>query len=214
MRYFFFLLVLFSFSCNDLSVTSEKKVFKYNEISEINTLDPIYSRDLAHVWVVSQLYNGLVTFDTNMQIIPSVAKSWSISENKLEYRFNLNTNVCFHSSEFFKKENRRVIADDFVYSFDRILDKNNLSPGKWVFNLVDKYYSTNDSTLIIKLLEPFSPFLGILAMQYCSVVPHEVVENSNFNKNPIGTGPFKFHKWDYGNKLVFRKNDNFVKNYY
>ena len=106
MRYFFFLLVLFSFSCNDLSVTSEKKVFKYNEISEINTLDPIYSRDLAHVWVVSQLYNGLVTFDTNMQIIPSVAKSWSISENKLEYRFNLNTNVCFHSSEFFKKENR------------------------------------------------------------------------------------------------------------
>ena len=104
MRYFFFLLVLFSFSCNDLSVMSEKKVFKYNEISEINTLDPIYSRDLAHVWVVSQLYNGLVTFDTNMQIIPSVAKSWSISENKLEYRFNLNTNVYFHDSEFFKKK--------------------------------------------------------------------------------------------------------------
>ena len=212
MRYFFFLLVLFSFSCNDLSVTSEKEVFKYNEISEINTLDPIYSRDLAHVWAVSQLYNGLVTFDTNMQIIPSVAKSWSISENKLEYRFNLNNNVYFHSSKFFKNENRRVIADDFVYSFDRILDKNNLSPGKWVFNLVDKYYSTNDSTLIIKLLEPFSPFLGILAMQYCSVVPHEVVENSNFNKNPIGTGPFKFHKWDYGNKLVFRKNDNYFEN--
>ena len=58
-----------------------------------------------------------------------------------------------------KKENRRVIANDFIYSFDRILDKNNLSPGKWVFNLVDKYYSTNDSTLIIKLIEPFSPFL-------------------------------------------------------
>ena len=49
-------------------------------------------------------------------------------------------------------------------------------------------------------------------MQYCSVVPHEVVENSNFNKNPIGTGPFKFHKWDYGNKLVFRKNDNYFEN--
>ena len=87
MRYFFFLLVLFSFSCNDLNVISDKKVFKYNEISEINTLDPIYSRDLAHVWVVSQLYNGLVTFDTNMQIIPSVAKVG------LFLRINLNIDL-------------------------------------------------------------------------------------------------------------------------
>ena len=74
-------------------------------------------------------------------------------------------------------------------------------------------YSVNDSILKIELTKEFKPFLGILSMKYCSVVPREVVENlgDEFGQNPIGTGPFLFKKWDQNIKLVLRKNDEYFE---
>ena len=72
----------------------------------------------------------------------------------------------------------------------------------------------------INLKKPFAAFLGILSMKYFSVVPHEVVDyyGNKFGKNPIGTGPFKFKRWEENIKLGLRKNnlyfekDNLGKN--
>ena len=68
-----------------------------------------------------------------------------------------------------------VKADDFVYSFNRLTDKAVSSPGAWVMNNVDFYEAINDSTFFIRLKTPFPPFLGLLTMPYCSVVPQEIV---------------------------------------
>ena len=67
--------------------------------------------------------------------------------------------------------------------------------------------------LIIKLKQPFPAFLGLLTMKYCSVVPKEITEHygSDFRSNPIGTGPFKFKRWEENIKLVFRKNDTYFE---
>ena len=109
--------------------------------------------------------------------------------------------------------NRNVTADDFVYSFDRLLDPILASPGGWVFNKVDNYTAINDTILEIKLKEPFNAFLGILTMKYCSVVPKEIVEHygDEFRSNPVGTGPFKFKRWEENIKLVFRKNNEYFQ---
>ncbi len=87
------------------------------------------------------------------------------------------------------------------------------SSGSWVLKNVDSIYSVNDSILKIELTKEFKPFLGILSMKYCSVVPREVVENfgDEFGQNPIGTGPFLFKKWDQNIKLVLRKNDEYFE---
>ena len=76
---------------------------------------------------------------------------------------------------------------------------------------VVSFSALNDTTFDIELKTPFPAFLSLLSMQYCSVVPKEVVENGNFNKHPVGTGPFKFQIWKDGVKLVFRKNLNYFE---
>ena len=108
---------------------------------------------------------------------------------------------------------RNVNALDFEYSFNRLLDKNVASPGGWVLQNVERFKAENDSTFVINLKKPFPPFLGLLSMKYCSVVPKEIVEyyGNDFRSNPIGTGPFKFKMWLENTKLIYRKNHNYYE---
>ena len=137
---------------------------------------------------------------------PSVAKSWVISDDGLIYTFTLRDDVLFHNG-------RRVVAEDFVYSFNRIIDPAVASPGAWIFSEVEGFSATDDTTFVVKLKSPFAPFLSQLGMVYCSVVPREEVERwgKDFRSHPCGTGPFKFQYWKEGVKLVLRKNENYFE---
>ncbi|TVZ53447.1 ABC transporter substrate-binding protein [Dokdonia sp. Hel_I_53] len=186
-------------------------VFRYNEQYQISTLDPAFARNPSIIWPVNQLFNGLVQLDNNLNVVPDIAKSWTISDDALTYSFILRDDVYFHKHEAFKNNDstRAVKSKDFVYSFDRLTDPQIASPGSWVLSNVDRYIAKNDSVFEITLKKPFPAYLGLLSMRYCSVVPEEVVSyyGSNFRSHPIGTGPFKFKKWEEGVKLVFRKNE-------
>ena len=215
-------LLLFSTCVKSNSDNENLKIFKYNESSGILTLDPIYAKDLPHIWACNQIFNGLVAFDDEMNVVPAIAKSWNISEDGMTYTFVLRDDVYFHEDECFEKT-RKVVAQDFVYSFNRVLDRKLNSSGSWIFANVDRRQQTtdngqqsfehafaavNDTILEIKLTQPFPAFLGILSMTYASVVPHEAVEyyGTEFGRHPVGTGPFRFQYWKEGVKLVFRKN--------
>lgn len=215
----FLIILLVAGSCNQNNKQSEKNIFRYNEASGIISLDPAFSRDQAHIWVCNQLYNSLVKLDDSLNIIPSIAKKWIISEDGLSYTFTLRNDVFFHNNKCFKNQKRKVIASDFVYSFNRLLNPVTASPGAWVLSNIRKtnseyaIYSPNDSTLVIKLKEAFPPFMGILCMKYCSAIPHEAVNfyGSDFRKNPVGTGPFKIQNWVENIKLVLRKNPEYFE---
>ena len=189
-------------------------IFKYNEYSNISSLDPAFSSTLRNIWPVNQIFNGLVKLDENLEIIDDLAHRWEISHDKKTYTFFLKKDIKFHPSKFFNNESERIVnADDFVYSLKRLTDPKVASSGSWVLKNVDSIYSVNDSILKIELKKEFKPFLGILSMKYCSVVPREIVENfgDEFGQNPIGTGPFLFKKWDQNIKLVLRKNDEYFE---
>ena len=218
-------------------------IFKYNESAGILTLDPIYAKDLPHIWACNQVFNSLVAFDDKMSLVPMVAKSWDISDDGKTYTFHLRDDVRFHEDTCFyvgtafrqaqrpsqvevpepvegpTAKSRYVTAHDFVYSFNRVVDKSLNSPGLWIFSSVkhdDDHYAftaLDDTTFQIELAKPFPPFLGILSMTYASVVPHEAVEyyGDDFRSHPVGTGPFKFQYWKENVKLVFRKNPNYFE---
>ncbi|MBQ6047247.1 MAG: ABC transporter substrate-binding protein [Bacteroidales bacterium] len=196
---------------------SDRMIFRYNESAGIGTLDPAYAKDQALIWGCSQIYNGLIQLDTMLRPMPSIAKEWSISEDGKTYTFRLRDDVYFHKSELFgtADSSRRVVAGDVLYSYNRILDPKVASPGLWIFNEVaeDGFQAPDDSTFVIHLKQPFSPFLSLLAMPYCSVVPHEVVEHygTDFRQHPCGTGPFKMQMWKEGVKLVLRKNEHYFE---
>ena len=209
---FFFLVSLCFYSCHTNEKNSHLSIFKYNESSGINSLDPAFAKDQASIWAINQLFDGLVQLDSNLNIKPAIAKSWTVSDDGRHYLFNLRTDVYFHSHEVFKNKNERLVkAFDFVYSFNRLTNKQLASPGAWVMNNVMDYQAINDSTLSISLFRAFPPFLGLLSMSYCSVVPKKVVETSIFRDHPVGAGPFYFQYWKDNVKLVFRKNTEFYE---
>jgi peptide/nickel transport system substrate-binding protein len=211
----FFLFTFLIFNCsNSKDKKNAGQVFRYNEHKNIGSLDPAFAKDNADIWAVNQLFNGLVQMDENLNVKPSIAKSWSVSNDALTYSFTLRGDVYFHKHQLFGKDSTRTVkASDFEYSFNRLLDKNVASSGRWVLNKVSHFFAENDSTFIIKLKQPFPAFLGLLTMKYCSVVPKEIVAHygTNFRANPIGTGPFKFKRWEENIKLVFRKNNNYFE---
>ncbi|GAA4817454.1 ABC transporter substrate-binding protein [Litoribaculum gwangyangense] len=206
---------LLFFSCgNNSNNFNENLVFRYNEHANINTLDPAFARTLQDVKIANQLYNGLVQMDSALNIIPSIAKNWTISEDGINYTFSLRNDVYFHNHELFGKDSTRLVtAKDFEYSLNRLRDETLAAPGSWVLNKVDNFRALNDSSFQITLKQPFPAFIGLLSMKYCSVVPKEIVEyyGNEFRSHPIGTGPFKFKRWEENIKLVFRKNHNYFE---
>ena len=207
-------LFIFFLSCSDKYDNEDLSIFKYNESSGVYTLDPAFSKDQATVNIANQIFNGLVQLDNNQNVRPSISKKWNISDDNLTYTFSLRNDVYFHDHHLFPfGKGRKVVASDFVYSLNRLIDIKIASPGAWVLSNVDTFYAVNDSIFTIKIKKPFPGFLSLLAMKYCSVVPKEIVENGNFHNHPVGTGPFKFQLWVNGIKLVLRKNNNYFESY-
>lgn len=209
---------LLTFSCgNGADSSSEKKIFKYNQPNTITSLDPAFAKSQNNIWAIHHLYNGLVELDEGLNVKPSIAKSWEASEDGTSITFTLRDDVYFHNHpQFPEGKGRKVVAQDFVYSFNRILDKKTGSPGAWIFDAMaesNPFTAPNDSTFVVQLKQAFRPVMGILTMQYCSVVPKEIVEHfgNEFRSNPVGTGPFKYKNWLEGQSLFLEKNDAYFE---
>lgn len=164
------------------------------------TLDPAFSTDIYSVTLIQQIFDGLVQFDQNLSVIPALATTWKVSNDGLKYTFALRQDARFHNG-------RQVTAEDFIYSFTRILDPKEESSALSFFQRVKgaAAYRNGKSkevvglraidshTLEINISEPFAPFLSILAMISSKVVPREEVEKwgKDFGHHPVGTGPFR-----------------------
>lgn len=209
-------------SCEkDIETKDTRTVFNYNEMAGVSSLDPAMASNTENIWPVNQLFNGLVQMNDSLRIIPSIAKKWTLSEDKLVYTFTLRNDVYFHDNKCFDKETgRKVVAKDFVFSLNRLYDPKVSGALSYLVN-IDRSEKTNykgftalnDSTLVIYLKEPFSAFLSTLTMSFFSVIPHEAIDyyGQDFRRNPVGTGPFVFKRWDEGTKLVLLKNPNYFE---
>ena len=144
-------------------------------------LDPHVVTAFSSFAVLSQIYDGLVETNADLQVEPALAESWDISEDGLTYTFNLRDGVTFHNG-------RRVTADDVVYSYERIMDEATGSPQASRFSQVASAEAADERTVVFTLSEPFAPFLTNTAN--LSVVPQEVAENENLDQVAVGTGPF------------------------
>ena len=195
-----------------------KKIFRYNESNGISSLDPAFAKNKMNMAVVHQLYSTLIQIDSNMKMTSLLAKSWDISEDNLSFIFHLRNDVYFNDDACFSEgKGRKMIAHDVVYSFNRITDKGIASPGAWIFNnrvdSLNGFTALDDSTFQLKLLHPFQSILGILSMQYCSIIPEEAVKKygAEFRRHPVGTGPFSFVAWEEGQSLVLKRNEHYFE---
>ncbi|HMO61715.1 MAG TPA: ABC transporter substrate-binding protein [Ferruginibacter sp.] len=211
------LFILMAIACNN-NRQSAKKIFRYNEQAGIASLDPAFAKNQSIMWAVHQLYSTLLEVDSAMQLRPILASRWEADVTNTLYTFYLRTDVFFHDDACFADgKGRKLTAADVLYSFNRLIDKSVASPGSWIFNsrvdTVQPFKALNDSVFQLKLLRPFQPILGILSMQYCSIVPHEAVEKygEHFRSHPVGTGPFQLVRWAEGQAMVLKRHTNYFE---
>lgn len=203
-------------SCTN-PVVYDPQVFHYNQASGISSLDPAFARDQSGIWICHQLYDGLLSLDDSLHVQACIARKWTVSQDGLDYTFTLRSDVWFHADPCFENHTRRLTAADVVYSLKRIAAKETASPGAWIFH--DRlsnhpFEAPDDSTFILHLAKPFPPVLGMLTMQYCSVVPKEAVEKygPDFRSHPVGTGPFCLKIWREGSALILIRNEHYFEN--
>jgi len=184
------------------------------------TLDPALATDIYSVTIIQQIFDGLVQFDKDLNIVPAIAKSWRVSQDGLTYTFYLREGVRFHHG-------REVTAEDWVYSFTRIINPETKSPAasflEQILGFKDFQARKNDHVnglsakgkyiFEIKLSEPYSPFLSVLGMNKFKVLPKEEIDKagSRFGMTPLGTGPFRFVSMKEGEEIVLEANEDYFE---
>lgn len=156
--------------------------------------------------VGGKIYEGLLTYDFSLQPQPSLAKSWEVSEDGLTYTFNLQENVTWHDGKPFT-------ADDVVFSLTNYLPEVH-ARARNNFSRIASVEKTSDYSVVIKLKEPYGPFINSFEVSSAPMVPKHIYEGTDFrnnpaNQTPIGTGPFKFKEWQRGRHVLLERNDKY-----
>jgi oligopeptide transport system substrate-binding protein len=189
-------------------------------LQEPLTLDPAFLTDVYATSLAQQLFDGLVQFDADLNVVPSIAKFWEASHDGLVWTFHLRQGVKFHHG-------REVNAEDFVYTFTRLLHPRTASPRSWLLERVqgakqflasaaegvEGLQALDAYTLQITLSQPYAPFISILGMAQTKVLPREEVERlgADFGHQPVGTGAFRFVKWVAGEEIILEANEAYYE---
>jgi peptide/nickel transport system substrate-binding protein/oligopeptide transport system substrate-binding protein len=182
------------------------------------TLDPVRISDVFGGSVAQQLFDGLVQFDQTLAITPALAQFWKASRDGLTWTFTLKKGVRFHHG-------REVTAEDVVYSLTRVVDPKMKSGSADLFasitgarefregraNHVSGLTALDRYTVQVVLNEALAPFVSVLAVGHAKIVPKDLVEQQGeaFGTQPIGTGPFKFVRWERGKEIVLVANPGY-----
>lgn len=222
------LLVFISFSVSAVNYGGTLKI--KNNLRPI-TLNPIYAEDKTALKVNKQIFEGLISYDENGNIIPLLAESWEISSDASSFIFNLKDNIYFQSmsknSDLSKNQGREVRAEDWKFSFEYLADPDNKSSYAHLLEKVKGYQgfrSGNNSEITgIKVLDPYRlkieleeayyPFIYHLLEPALVVMPKEDLksEDKNFALNPVGTGAFYLKEYK-NDKILLEKNANYWQN--
>lgn len=201
--------------------------------SDVSWLDPAKAFDTSSLPFVRVLYRGLVDYGDGANIVPAVATRWTISPDGKKYTFYLRHDARFQFAQNGSQPGRRVTAQDFRYSIERILDPATASDGMTFYNMISgaKEWSEEqskppaqrhlkhvpgisvprDDVIIFTLDHPDATFLNYLAMPFVYAVPQDWIEKLNregktLNEYPNGCGPFEMKSWIHDRQLELVKN--------
>ncbi|MCB5174287.1 ABC transporter substrate-binding protein [Microvirga lenta] len=165
-------------------------------------LDPHLITAFPSFMVVNgNIYEGLTAVDKDLKVVPSLAESWTVSSDGKTYTFKLRDNVKFHDGSAME-------AEDVVSTIKRVQSKEIASPLASRLSAIESANAVDPRTVELKLKEPSAPLLASLAT--IAIVPSSVETNKDvLQKQPVGTGPFKFQEWQPNGFILLAKNDNY-----
>jgi len=164
---------------------------------EPTTLDPTADATASIDGIFTHnVFQSLTNVTEAGKVIPDLAASWTISDDKLTYTFSLVQGAKYHDGTDFN-------ADDVKFSFDRAMAEDSVNPSKKIFKKIASVTVIDPNTVEIKLSSRDAFFLFNMAKGDASIVGSESVDSNK--TNPIGTGPFKFTSWTRGDRMILSK---------
>lgn len=171
-------------------------------VSDAVSLDPTQTNDTYSSNVSFQIYEGLITHDNNNKIVPVLAESYEQVDD-VTYRFKIREGVKFHNGE-------ELTPEDVVFSLKRCIDSPNI---KHLFNVIDKdsVKVVDGNSVEFKLLAPYTPILHNLCHPGAFIQNEKAVTEggSDYQMNPVGTGPYKFVSWAKADNIKLEKNEDY-----
>ena len=158
--------------------------------------------------VAGKIFLSLLTYDTSLKPLPSLAKSWTISPDGKTYTFNLERNVKWH-------DGKPLTSDDVIYTVKEFLPLTH-PRAKALFGRCESITAPDAHTVVFKLTSPFAPFIGAFDISNLPVMPKHIYAGTDIvknpaNLNPIGSGPFKLKEWVRGSHIHLVRNDDYFK---
>lgn len=150
------------------------------------------------------LFNGLTAHDGDNQVVPGLAESWDYDETTYTYTFHIRDGIHWHDGEPFT-------AKDVQFTIEAIMDPDNGSENAPNYEDVEEITVVDDQTISFRLAEPNVAFLEYMTM---AVLPSHLLEGedmqeSDFFRHPVGTGPYQLERWDVGQSIVLTKNEDY-----
>ena len=185
------------------------------------TLDPHKTSDTTSAFIIGEVFSGLVTLNTDLQIVPDIAERWDISGDGLVYTFHLLPDATF-------ADGKPITAQDFVYSLNRAADPELASPVARTYlsdivgvtevldgeaTAISGVTAIDEHTLEIAIDAPKAYFLAKLTYPTAFVVDKANVEagGDRWTDSPNSTGPFLLKEYKIGEHLILARNDNFYR---
>src|SRR4030042_403293 len=176
------------------------------DIGDASNLIPLLASDIPSHDIAGLVYNGLVKYDKNMNIIGDLAESWNISADGLVITFHLRKNVLWH-------DGRSFTAADVLYTYRVTVDPKTPTAYAGAFLKVKKAEALDKYTFRVTYDKPFAP---ALISWGSAILPRHLlagtdITKSRLSRNPIGTGPYKFKEWVAGQKIVLISNHDYFE---
>lgn len=215
-KYIIFIFILFLTACSkddnqvqDIAENKEASTQVIDEdgnlifsIRQPSTLNPLINQDKNIDAMLNLIFEGLFVLNENLKPVPNLASNYSISEDALTITINMRDDIYWH-------DGAKITAKDVVYSLDTI--KNN--PSSIYYNSLDyiSSYSSKSNTITIYYKEPFSFALYNLCFP---VIPEHYYsktsnQDSSESLNTLGSGMFKFSRYDIASKIILERTSNF-----
>jgi len=175
-------------------------------IGDAKRLIPMLASDSASGAVSGLIFNGLVKYDKDINIIGDLAEKWEVSGDGLTITFHLREGVKWHDGEEFT-------AEDVLFTYEKLIDEKVATPYSGDFLLVKKAEVLDKYTFRVSYKEPFAPALISWGM---GIIPKHLLEKEDlnttkFNREPIGTGPYRFKEWRAGERIVMTAFEDYFE---
>jgi peptide/nickel transport system substrate-binding protein len=175
-------------------------------IGDASTLLPPLANDAASFSIISLVYNGLIKYDGDLNLVGDLAKSWDISPDGLTITFHLRKGVKWQDGAPFT-------AKDVLFTYQVMVDPKTPTAYSGDYLQVKKAEVLDDYTFRVTYRQPFAPALGSwgLAMLPEHLLKGQDITKSPLARHPIGTGPYIFKKWKTGQLIALTYNPNYFE---